>query len=288
MFRKIIGIAAIFGTATSLAAAERLPEILAQSGKWEMNYDTDSCHLFRPFGTGDATVYLKLTRYSPGDGFEVVLYGKRFPASESYSSVVSDFGSDGTTFESRALNGNSGNFRSVVVGGRYLVEWDGAANDTPPSITPEQEQAVSDVTFRINRRRPVKLLLGPMGAAMQAMRACTDSLVKLWGFDPVEQAELSRRAAPKSSPGDWLRPNDYPIKAIANGSIGLVHIRLDVAVDGSVSGCHVQAESSPADFSTVTCRAITRRATFDPALDKRGKPTPSYYIQSVRWVMGNY
>lgn len=57
--------------------AKAKPSIpLARQGKWEMNYDEDSCHLLAKFGQGDRETILNITRYQPGDSFDLVLYGK--------------------------------------------------------------------------------------------------------------------------------------------------------------------------------------------------------------------
>lgn len=267
----------------SAALADETIETLPPSSPWEINYDTDACHLASAFGEGDAQVIAVFSRYRPADNFELRLYGRRFGAgSGAQIDVSTDFGSDGTNFRYSAFRGSNNDLPALILSSRFLVEWTGP---TAPTITPQQEASVRDVTIRVGTRRPFKLALGSMGQPMQAMRQCTEDLVRSWGFDPAEQARLSRPATPRGSPGNWIRTSDYPAAALNAGHLGLVRFRLTVEADGTVSACAIQAESTPADFSTVTCRAVTARAQFLPALNDAGQPVRSYFATAVRWQM---
>jgi protein TonB len=70
------------------------------------------------------------------------------------------------------------------------------------------------------------------------------------------------------------------------GANGLVRFRLDVDPEGHVGACHVLKSIQSPDFEKITCDLIRKRARFKPALDASGKPTPSYYVNTVKWVMG--
>lgn len=269
-------------------AAAPASEQLTQSSQWNIDYDDDSCHLISAFGEGDQQVALRFTRYAPGDSFELTIFGKRYYSPRSYSDVSTNFGTDGSHSANRGLNGRTGNLYSVIIGKTNLLDQQGTAWQPMQAITPEQEGAVRDITIRVNNRKPVKLMLGSMAAPMRAMRDCTTSLVKSWGFDPAEQAALQHGPIPTTSPGTWLRPNDYPMEALVMRQIGVVNFRLEVDTTGKVSACHIQKQSNPASFAEATCRAITARASFNPAQDKDGKPVRSYFVETVRWVVGDY
>ncbi len=49
----LIGVAVAMLVPSMAAAKDKLPIELAHVGKWEVNYDKDSCHLFGKFGTGE-------------------------------------------------------------------------------------------------------------------------------------------------------------------------------------------------------------------------------------------
>ncbi len=38
-------------------------------------------------------------------------------------------------------------------------------------------------------------------------------------------------------------------------------------------------------FDDATCAALMRRVRFTPALDAKGQPVPSFYLNTVRWIM---
>jgi TonB family protein len=67
------------------------------------------------------------------------------------------------------------------------------------------------------------------------------------------------------------------------GLRGLVRVKLDVAPDGTLTGCHVSQRTSPDQFADHTCALITKRASFTPALDARGAPVASYMMLTFRW-----
>jgi TonB family protein len=79
--------------------------------------------------------------------------------------------------------------------------------------------------------------------------------------------------------------SEYPAKAMAGGHNGLVQFRLDVDPEGKVSGCHVLARTNPDDFADLTCKSLTRRGKFKPALDAQGRPVPSFFVGKVSWMM---
>jgi TonB family protein len=109
--------------------------------------------------------------------------------------------------------------------------------------------------------------------------------VKSWGYDPAVQAALSRPVTRSNAPTDWLKDSDYPDEATRRGYNGLVQIRLDVDSSGKVTGCHVLNRTNPDVFADLTCRAVTKRAKLQPALDAAGQPVRSFEVYSIVWVM---
>lgn len=146
---------------------------------------------------------------------------------------------------------------------------------------------VKGVTVDIQGKRPFRLEFGSLGKPFEQMRHCMDTLLESWGYDPKVQAELLRPASAITPPSRWLSPSDYPLGALRMGHNGIVQFRLDVDAEGKVGGCHVLARTSPDDFADATCRAVTRRAKLQPALDAEGKPVRSFYVQKVIWQVGN-
>ena len=242
------------------------------------------------FGAGKKMVSLRMTEYQPRGVPEIALYGERFFTLAPYSKVTTDFNSDGTRTDHMAFNGKSDKLPVVLIGHVDMADREagkpepGKFDTDLPDLTPEQEDAVQDLTIRIGSEKPIRLPLSPAAGVWGALRTCTASLVKTWGFDPEQQAKLKTPPRPITDPQRWIVSDDYPDKALDKGMNGIVRLRLDIAADGTVEACHVQMQSKPQDFSAVTCANLLKRAKLSPALDTTGKPVRSFYVASVRWV----
>lgn len=279
--------AALFAGALLVSAGsarDKEPETLRRTEQWVANYDRDACHLVARFGTGDAMVAVRFTRYQPGTSFDLALYGKRMRSSDVTSRATLDFGLGGGSAAVGGVNGNAGKLDAVFFSGLRLDRWQRkSGEDVPPVISPGQEAAVTGVTVAIRGKRPFRLDFGSLGKPMEQMRACTTDLVRDWGYDPDVQASLTRPPAPIDSPQKWMSDSDYPGMSAALGHNGIVQFRLNVDAQGKVAGCFILARTSPDDFADITCRAMTRRARFTPALDAQGKPVRSFFISKIFW-----
>lgn len=268
-------------------AAERAAVSFPKSGKWVANYDVDACHLIAQFGSGDNAIIARFTRYQPGDEFDLSIIGKPVQLAGNETPVRIGFGlapqSEGVT----GILGTSGKQPLLILNSTRLDGWRAVKEDDrpPAGVTPEQETRVTALTLDLTSRRRLTLGLGSMGKPMAALRTCMDNLLKHWGYEPEVQARLTRWATPVNSPQSWLNSMDYPTKALREGHNGLIQFRLEVDETGKVLGCHILARTSPDDFADATCRGVTRRARLLPALDAKGSPVRSYYIQKVRWMI---
>jgi TonB family protein len=288
VLKKLI-LSVIIGALPATVFAQRAPlETLKRDGNWVVDYDRDACHLIAQFGTGKDMIIMRLTRYELGDPFYLNLYGRRLWNNNPRTEATVDFGLRETPVETEAVNGTAGDLPMTMLGWMRLDGWEGAKpEDVAPRVHPAQEAAVSGVVVRIRREKPFRLEFGSLAKPMEQLRACQADLLKSWGYDPAVQATLSKPVRAASS-GAWLRSTDYPSEALITGQNGVVQFRLDVEADGRIAGCHVLARTSPDVFADTTCRAISRRAKLEPALDAAGKPVRSYYVRRVRWQASPY
>lgn len=155
----------------------------------------------------------------------------------------------------------------------------------PPAVTPAQEAAVSHLTLWLGGNRNYRLEVRSMGKPMATMRHCMDGLIEHWGYNPTAIAALSRLPTPINDPGKWVTTNDYPSNALRTGHGGIVQFRLDLDEAGKILKCHILSRTNPDEFADTSCRLLTRRARFEPALDAAGKPTKSFYVNSVRFII---
>jgi TonB family protein len=284
MLKELIFALPLSAISSAVYAEATAPETLRRTGSWVVDYDRDSCRLIAPFGTDRNMIIMRLTSYQPSDTFDFDLYGHRFARNSFVTKVKVDFGLRGAPTEKEAMRAKAGDLPIIFLGSMRLDGWESATlNEVGPPVSAKQEAAVSGVTVTVGGRKPFRLAFGSLAKPMEQFRACQADLVKTWGYDPAVQTTLSRPARPTEPPEAWLRPEDYPTGAVAMGQSGIVQFRLDIEADGRVVGCHVLARTNPDVFADATCRAVTKRAKLEPALDAGGKPVRSFWIRRVIW-----
>lgn len=91
-------------------------------------------------------------------------------------------------------------------------------------------------------------------------------------------------AQPRGNPGSWATDADYPQRALREERAGTTGFRVTVGTDGRVVDCQVTSSSGSPDLDDATCKNVTRRARFKPALEN-GTPVQSSYSNRIRWVI---
>lgn len=290
--RFLLIIAVVLTASLTLPAvnAQSVPVSLPRIGPWELNYDADSCHLRAAFGSGDQKILMDLTRVSPSDSFDLTLYGKKLESNELNVDVEFAFGDQSKLQKRSALAGQStvGEKLPLLImsGLRVDNRTRGAPGPLPiPDITPADEAAVTALTIKLSSRRHYRLETGSLAGPFNAMRKCTDDLVVSWGYDPAVIAKLTKGPVLGDFDSNVLTSSDYPKTALAKGQSGRITFRLDVDASGKATGCHVLYRVAGDEFAKLTCALIMKRVKLTPALDQFGKPTKSYYIRTVNWLM---
>lgn len=268
-------------------AANKPPVSLTKTGKWEINYDKEACHLFAKFGDGNGEVISRMTRYQPGDSFDLTLYGRPFESRGNAFDAEIDFGLGTKPIKRTVLTGVGVNQQPIFIISNTRLSGDGAISKDGPlsAVTPEAEARAKTLSIKWPRDKQVILETGSLAMPMKALRKCVDDLVRSWGYDPTDQAAMTRRPEPLGNPGEWATTLDYPASAMRQGNIGIVQFRLDVGADGKVAGCHVLYRTNPDEFADLTCQILSKRARFKPALDRNGMPARSFWISKVRWML---
>jgi len=126
-------------------------------------------------------------------------------------------------------------------------------------------------------RQHIRLKLGAMTKPLAALDACVADLVHSWGIDAASYAMRTRDVVPRGSPAEWVTNDDYPRRAQQNGEQALIEFRLSIDDAGKPTACHIQQAAQAPEINKVACDAMMRRAMFVPALDKDGKPMPSFF-----------
>ena len=273
------------GVSSALAALARDPVSLSPSEPWQVHYADDSCLMMRAFGQDKHKVSAWFEQTAPGHRFSLTLIGKSLDAGEPFTRAATTFLPVGKrAAHERVGSGTTSDSKLplLIFESVFLLGPVEKASDVD-SYDWTQAGAVEDLLVEY-RGKSLLLKFGRMEKVLAAMNTCTDELLTHWGLDAAAQRTLRQRTRPLTNPGNWLRSADFPSAALAKGSSAIVHFRLTVDATGKVIGCAIPSATLGAEFAKVTCNGISRRARFEPALDKDGKPVASYYVSTVTWV----
>lgn len=89
---------------------------------------------------------------------------------------------------------------------------------------------------------------------------------------------------PRGNPASWATPDDYPQRALREEKTGTTGFRVTVGTDGRVIDCSITSSSGTPELDDATCKNVTRRARFKPAV-QNGQPVQSTYSNRIRWVI---
>ena len=291
--KRLVTAGLLLGSAANAATSG--PVVLAPAGPWAMDYAEDSCRLARKFGSGDSSVFFYMERFAPSSGQFVLVAGK--PLSKLRTRTVGlRFQPGGPTADRLLFWGSHGQFEPALLAPSValVTEPEGKDEDAEVEapgpfvsrVPPEREQEIDAFEVVASKKPALRLALGPMGAAFEALRKCTEELVTHWGLDVEAHRHLTRAPTPKGNPGHWVSNDDYPTEAIHKGAQGVIPFRLIVGTDGVPTDCHLQRPTEPAEFNDVVCRILLKRARFEPALDAGGQPIKSYWSSTFNFMIG--
>ena len=142
-----------------------------------------------------------------------------------------------------------------------------------------------EVVVRQEGRELFRIGYGRAAAAIQSLRACDEGLLASWGVDPQLMNSLQRKPVPAGKLSDWVRDADYPDEAIRARQSGSAVVRFTIATDGRARDCVTVASSGSTLLDSQTCRLLTMRARYEPALGPDGKPLAVKAVQTMRWVL---
>lgn len=102
---------------------------------------------------------------------------------------------------------------------------------------------------------------------------------------PVGPSFTPRQPLPRNDPGSWVLTSDYPARDIREGNEGTTRIMLSIDARGKVAECRVAGSSGYPSLDEAACKAVSRRARFDPASNGANEKVAGTYSNSVRWVI---
>ncbi|MEN3971769.1 energy transducer TonB [Sphingomicrobium sp. XHP0235] len=101
---------------------------------------------------------------------------------------------------------------------------------------------------------------------------------------PPQPTDPGLAALPRGNLSGIFTVNDYPAEALSNDWEGVVHARLTVDPEGSVSGCEIIESSGHALLDDTTCAILQERARFEPARNSLGeKVSATFAAPPIEW-----
>lgn len=293
LFRSLLVAMALVSTAIPGRFALAQTTALASTSPWAADYRDDSCRLVRMFGTGDNTVILTLSRYSPMNSFQLSIAGEPFKGLLSKGKADVQFGEAEAIQHLNFVVGSLGDRPALLFVGMVGIEpgdvesvegYDYRKAEPLPAPYPtERLAAITTLTISKASKMPIVLKTGPMDKPFAALSSCINDLVKSWGIDPEKDRTRKRPPVPKNSPGSWVTAGDYPKAMVLAEQSAIVQFRVMVNEKGVPTSCHIQESTRPKEFDDAVCKNVMKRAKFDPAIDAEGKPMASYWRNSVRF-----
>jgi len=263
----MLGMAAMLGAQGTPPQADAL----APSGKWIAEFEDSMCVLSRRFGTGPGEATLAF-RSTPGNQ-ALTLYlirptSRRVEREGNAELVIEPSGTHAATHFTEGTSRD---------GTQRFAEMSILRSDLPDLATAKA------ISLRLGSDTPVRVRPDVIAAALKTQALCEDAVVKDWGYDPVVLRTLSKQPVPATSPQTWITNDDYPEEALRQHWSGTASLYLAVGPDGKVQRCAITQSSGQAVLDSAACATLSRRARFEPALDKDGEPVAAPWASRFTW-----
>ena len=97
---------------------------------------------------------------------------------------------------------------------------------------------------------------------------------------------ISKAASARGNPGSWVTDADYPAAAQRREEQGRVGVTFEVNAAGRIENCRVSSTSGSSILDDTTCKLVTRRGRYTPALNAVGQAIPGGTKSlNFRWVL---
>jgi len=301
----IAGAAALLSSTTGAHAQDREVRSFAMSGPWSLDAGDDYCRLAANFTNGEDEVAFALERNRAENFARLVLVGdaiRTYRRAESlgYTFLPSGQERPARFTRSETADGKAWFNLGLVAfapagppsdpGTRERRDYQGgptALRQPPYDRAAELEFAagVNGVLLDEGLQTPIRIETGTLRAPMEALQACTDDLLLVWGLDYAKHRTMTRRATPAGPAFEWLATGtlgfaDFPLFSGARNPF-----RVMVSAEGQPTSCTVHWPSLPESKNAGVCEQLMANARFEPALDADGQPMASYWTADPFMLM---
>lgn len=260
---------AIAALVAGLGAA--MPAYAADSwtpaGKWTLSAEPASCTMSRAFRSGADQIRILFEANPPKKVF-VLRIVSTTAKPEGGKVMIS---APGVPPQSGLLG-----LQGKLQNGAWLSSGT-FARDALPGLLAASDLSIEGAGMRWD------IHLGGSAAVVGAISSCQENLFRSWKIDPSELAN-SVPAGSKEAV-TWITSDDYPKAALRAGQQGTVSLLWRIEPSGRAEDCRVIESSGWPLLDEVSCRIVTRRGHYLPAVDRNGRPAPAWDRATFRWVL---
>ena len=284
-------LAAAAMVAAPAAQAQDAEVVFRPAGNWTADYGDDYCRLIRNFSDGTREMSLALERLQPGAQVRLIAVGEGMRPFRGAEQIAYRFLPSGASGKTRYV-------RSETPEGKQFVSFDpvtlaqppapGVPPPVPPVYSRTEEQAtargVTGLVLTEGLISPVRVETGPLGAAVGALQACADDLLRVWGLDPEKHKTMTAPAILNPSPAGVLPQGTIPFGEFGKLTGGANQVRLLIGVEGKVTACSIYSPSLSQTLNDRICSLAKERGSFQPAKDADGQAMASVWMGSPMFL----
>ena len=288
---------AMLGSGMAPAAAQEETRAFTRTGQWQLEAADEECRIARVFTNGDQQIALALERNSASAAARLVLVSNALTTYRTSEELGFRFLPDGDQRSARYLQSEMADGQQYFnLGDVWFGTVDPPSPGTPPPApgTPIYDRAaeqayaaaITAIEFNTGLTQTARLETGSLRAAITALQACTDDLLRSWGLDWERHQSMTRRATPDGNAVDWvpglvsLFPDWLGFWGSRNSFLVLVD------AEGHPTRCTVQRPSLDASKNERICNGFMANGRFLPALDANGQPMASYWQARLLFSSG--
>lgn len=298
----LITIAIALATAPQTVSAKDGPVVIEPATPWNIDYGKETCRLARVFGEGENRHAVFFTQWGPGDTFSFTVGGNAFKRYQGGKRTLLRIFDGQEAKRTKPLKGNLNDVGPALIYTSLNLETGQEKSEKQalmtkalayldtnvPSLPKLDTEFAAKASYIALKQSGHEVMLntGPLDIAFEALNNCSASLITEWGLDLEQHMTMTR-------PPIWTNQKaitrriiaNYPTTALRKGEQAIVNMRVNIDEAGAVTQCTIGKTTDTNYLNSPACGPM-QKAEFKPALDKDGKPMPSYYRTSITYVIG--
>ncbi len=263
--------------------------VFRPAGNWIADYGDDYCRLARTFSDGQREMSLALERLQPGAFVRLIIVGEGLRPFRSADQIAYAFQPSGASGKARYVRSETPDRQPFVSFDPVTLAPLEFTPGTPPPMydrAKELETARGITGFLLTEglTSPVKVETGSLRAPVEALQACADDLLTVWGLDAEKHKTMTAMVVLNPNPQGVLPQGTIPFGEFEKFAGGANQVRLLIGADGKVTDCAIYTPTLSQSLNDRICRLAKERATFVPAKDAGGQAMASVWMGSPMFL----